>query len=432
MSAENGHATSLTYWFRKCSSAFLDQGLVSGSNFVLGVFLARWMGPTEYGAYVLVFAWFLLIAQLYQPLVTDPMGALQPVHHAETRREYLGAVIRLHLLAAVPILIILLLAAGVGRIVTPGAAPALLAVAGAAPLVLFFWLGRAGAYVARRPATAATASVVYVAVMFAGLYLLHARDLVSPPLAFALMAAAGTTAGAYLMWRLRPTLFGPRTPSVLTIWRQHWTYGRWLIGVVALVWIQNWALIFISGAVLGTGEAGALNALANLALPVLHIQMATVRLVLPYVSTENPAGMEPYLTRARTALLSLSIAYSVVFVLFHQQVFTLLYGEAFQRYSYLAPWYLLTLVLSTATAPFELGLRAMRATDLQLKSFIWSAALTLVAGLFLVITLGIEGVIAAHILRDSVLLIVMRRYFRRRLQYALSATPHGHAVTVQA
>jgi hypothetical protein len=30
--------------------AVLDQGLISGSNFLVGILLARWLAPAEYGA----------------------------------------------------------------------------------------------------------------------------------------------------------------------------------------------------------------------------------------------------------------------------------------------------------------------------------------------------------------------------------------------
>ena len=47
-------------WAGRLSLAVVDQGLISGSNFALGIVLARWMAPAEYGAYALAFSIFLL------------------------------------------------------------------------------------------------------------------------------------------------------------------------------------------------------------------------------------------------------------------------------------------------------------------------------------------------------------------------------------
>ena len=40
-------------WMTKGGLAILDNGLISGSNFLLGILLARWLAPEEYGAYAL-------------------------------------------------------------------------------------------------------------------------------------------------------------------------------------------------------------------------------------------------------------------------------------------------------------------------------------------------------------------------------------------
>src|SRR5260370_28321963 len=54
--------------------AVLDQGLISGSNFLVGILLARWLAPEEYGAYALAFAIFLLLSFVSQSLLFDPMA----------------------------------------------------------------------------------------------------------------------------------------------------------------------------------------------------------------------------------------------------------------------------------------------------------------------------------------------------------------------
>ena len=45
-------------WIHKSVLAVMDQGLVSGSNFLIGVLLARWLAPEQFGAYALAFSLF--------------------------------------------------------------------------------------------------------------------------------------------------------------------------------------------------------------------------------------------------------------------------------------------------------------------------------------------------------------------------------------
>src|ERR1700691_3728197 len=49
-------------WITKGGLAILDQGLISGSNFLIGILLARWLMPEQYGAFALAFYVFLLLS----------------------------------------------------------------------------------------------------------------------------------------------------------------------------------------------------------------------------------------------------------------------------------------------------------------------------------------------------------------------------------
>src|SRR3954451_1960960 len=59
-------------WASKGGLAILDQGLISGSNFLIGILLARWLIPAEYGAFSLAFSVFLLLSYVYQSLLSEP------------------------------------------------------------------------------------------------------------------------------------------------------------------------------------------------------------------------------------------------------------------------------------------------------------------------------------------------------------------------
>jgi len=49
-------------WGLKGGLGILDQGLYSGANFVLGILLARWFSPEEYGAFSAAYSIFLLFS----------------------------------------------------------------------------------------------------------------------------------------------------------------------------------------------------------------------------------------------------------------------------------------------------------------------------------------------------------------------------------
>src|SRR5215831_14437571 len=100
--------------------AMVDQGLISGSNFVVSIVLARWMSRDEYGSYALGFAIFLLAAQLHQSLLLEPMAVFGGSVYRNHVRYYVRALLHMHLLFALGIVLVLGVSAEVARVVAPG------------------------------------------------------------------------------------------------------------------------------------------------------------------------------------------------------------------------------------------------------------------------------------------------------------------------
>src|SRR5262245_34812666 len=87
---------SIKQWGLKSGLGILDQLLFSGANFVFNIFLARWLLPTDYGAFAVSFAILLIFYQLHSSLLLDPMSILGPVKHANHLITYFWTQVRLH------------------------------------------------------------------------------------------------------------------------------------------------------------------------------------------------------------------------------------------------------------------------------------------------------------------------------------------------
>lgn len=94
-------------WATKGGLAIVDQGLISGSNFLLGILLARWLAPEQYGAYALAFSAFLLLTFLYQALLLEPMAVFSGAAYRKSLRGYLGALLWIHLVLSVVVVVVL-------------------------------------------------------------------------------------------------------------------------------------------------------------------------------------------------------------------------------------------------------------------------------------------------------------------------------------
>src|SRR5574337_1323441 len=107
--------STASVWLSKVFLAVMDQGLISGSNFVMSILLARWLSAEQYGAYALAFSIFLLLSQFYVSLLLEPMAVFGGSTYRYRQQGYLGALLWIHLGTALLVFFVLGISAGVAQ-----------------------------------------------------------------------------------------------------------------------------------------------------------------------------------------------------------------------------------------------------------------------------------------------------------------------------
>ena len=89
---------SLISRHRHANWALLDQSVVSGSNFVIGILLARFLGPEAFGIFVLLQAVMLYVNSYQGALIFQPMLSAAPQLTENERNKYLQGVFAMQLM----------------------------------------------------------------------------------------------------------------------------------------------------------------------------------------------------------------------------------------------------------------------------------------------------------------------------------------------
>src|SRR5213078_3636379 len=89
-------------WAGRGALAVADQALFAGSHFILNILLARWLTPTDYGAFALAYSIFLLAVAFHGALLLEPMVIFGSGRYIKARRSYLGFVILGHVVVTGP------------------------------------------------------------------------------------------------------------------------------------------------------------------------------------------------------------------------------------------------------------------------------------------------------------------------------------------
>ena len=408
-------------WVTKGGLAVLDYGLISGSNFVLGVLLARWLSPRDYGAYALVFSFFILVGFLYQCLLLEPLSVFSGTLFHQNLRGYLKTTLSIHWALSAVMCLVLGVAAVLTKVLGHSSLLAI-ALAGmtiATPFILAHALGRRGFYLKLSPGPAAFGSTFYCLLVIGGVFLVFHRGWLSSFTAFLVMGLAALVSSLVMAFQLNAAL-APATAHVRlgSAWKKHWEYGRWALGTCVVGWIPNYIYVPLVSSFSGMAAAGELRALMNLAAPVLQTHAALSMLFLPYaarVQSEKGRANAASLNRRLAALfVAGSAAYWAILIPLKQPLFHWLYAGKYMESAHLIPLFALETTIWSASLGPAILLRAMESPR---SLFVANGAASLVAVLFGIPAtryFGLQGVIWSMICANFLYVVVAFVLFERK------------------
>jgi len=386
-------------WLRRGLLAITDQGLMSGSNFVLSIVLARWLSAEQYGSYALAFSIFFFLSAAHQALLLEPMSVLGTAQYRDRRREYTGALLWLQ--GAFSLVLLAVVAAAASVTIAVGNANigmALFGLAVAAPGILLFWLARMACYVEFSPARAAAGAVLYSVLLLGGAAALSGAHAISPFRVFLVMGGAALVVAVSLLASLRPAVLCSKALLRDALGR-HWRYGRWALGSSLVIWAPGNAFYAITSAFLGIGSAGAFRALMNLTFPVTHSSNALSLLFQPQLSRRASdlgagATVKPVMRIAALYACGALLWLGIVAAATHR-IWQLLYGGHYQDASGLAVLALAGAVFQVAAYAPAVGLRALQSPSTVFAAYSIAAGACLLGGIPATRLWGLPGAVAS-------------------------------------
>lgn len=400
-------------WVTKGGLAILDYGLFSGSNFLLGILLARWLAPEQYGAYALAFSIFILVTFLYQALVLEPLSVFSGTSYPNNLRGYLQSNVWLHWGISFVICLALGGTAVAARVWwhSPVSAMAFAGMTVAAPFILIHALGRRSFYLKLSPGPAAFGSAFYCAFVVGGSFLVYKLGWLSAFTAYLVMGVAALAGGLIMLFQLNAKL-EPATEKVhlKTTWGKHWEYGKWALATCIVGWIPTYVYIPLVSKFSGLAVAGELRALMNLGGPVLQTYAALSMLFLPLAarvqSNQGRRGASGLTLKLTALFVAGALAYWAILIPLRGPLFRMLYAGKYMDASSLLPLFAAeTIVWSAALGPAIL----LRAMESPRSLFFANGAASVVALLFGIPAtrfFGLRGVIWSMVLANVLYVLV--------------------------
>jgi O-antigen/teichoic acid export membrane protein len=403
-------------WVGKGFWAVVDQALFAGTNFLVNILLARWLEPAAYGAFATAYAVFLLLGTLHTALWTEPMLVYGSSRYREAFGAYQAVLLRYHWrLALVVFAVFGILGLGLGVVGQRELALSFLGLSLAAPVVLYMWLVRRGAYVLLDPRLAALGGGVYLLLYLALATFLMKVGSLNNLTALLAMALGALMAAEAIRLRLVVGLQGGVDPSA--IWQTHWSYGRWVVLAGIFSWVPGSVPLFALSLKHDLEATAQFKVLQDLLMPAFHVLAALNQLLVPLMARASSKSERMRNLRVFLAIfLLLSTAYWALLATQGLRIIIWLYGE---KYAHLAPWLPLMGFLPVIGAVvFVMGgfFRALGLPKVVTFAYGVGALFSLFIGSVMVWVGGIEGGVFSSLLVQLLMAMVFALYYKREVQ----------------
>jgi O-antigen/teichoic acid export membrane protein len=411
---------TLAQRFRDVNWALVDQAMVSGANFLTQVMLARYLGVTGYGQFVLAWMAIEFVRIIQEPLMTLPMVIIGPKQTSTNADSYYSAVCFSQFILGATTSTFLFLTVLVLNVVLPSwNLDGLAGIMGITALTCHLqdFLRRyafARQFLKTAVACDATRFLGQVAV-YATLF--HTNSL---NVNTALIATASAAFLAILC--ALPIVLPIRLDRQTFLWviPRHWNFSKWLVPSAILGRTTGDLFMATAGAVIGAAAVGGLRATQNL-VAVTHILLMGLENVIPVraakrLDTDGKAGLTQFLWHfgliggSTMGIILLIVAATPEFWL------TLIYGEQFSGQGYIVQWWACIYFLFFLSKPGQVGLRAMEHTRPIFWQNLVLAAISVAACYPLIETFGVIGVMSGMMLVEIFRVSILSFSLRRRLR----------------
>jgi O-antigen/teichoic acid export membrane protein len=388
------------------------------------VLLARWLSPSEFGAFAVAFAVFLFVSGLYNALVLEPLTVIGPSQYGANLNAYFRGQLAVHIVV-VGLLSLLAVSGGAVLLYLRPASPLGVAIIGgglALPFLLLLWLARRMCYIVHRLTGALCGSTFNLAFVLAGLFIAKRTGFLTPFTAFMVAAVGSLLAGVSLLFVAR-IRFTDKSPGIhwCRILGENWSYGKWVTGSALLNSFTTHVQTILVSAYLGLYAAGIFRAMQVPMLGLTQILTASGPLILPAFARDfAQAGMADLRQKAiLTSILLGTLTFILVagLALLSAPLEKVLYGGNFSSYALLMPVLGVVPACTASCIGCAMAMRAIQQPQFDLIANLLSAPASLVSALCLLPKLGIMGAAIGMVVGSAVYMTCTIIAFRNSTEF---------------
>lgn len=389
----------------------VDQGVISLSNFLATIILARNVDPTQLGVYGVGFVTLRLVRAFQDGLIVQPMNVFGAGMEKNEFKRYATSTSLFQIgLAFVSASVV----AVTGWVLTE------LGNDTAGPTLFTLWLPflwwQMQEYIRRMLYTrglvlnATITSIVANGVRIALMIYLVNKGMLSGISGLEAIAWGSFVALFPGMWFTRH-FWTRKLANIRATWRRNWNFGRWLLGSSLTNWVAVEFYPILTAGLISFAAAGAYRALQNLVAPIHLLLRAVDTFLTPRAANlYEKNGQRALIHTLRSVYLALSIpilAILIIAVLFPEQLLFLIYGDTYLEYSNGVILMALFYALMFAYWPLQSIFKAAQLSRPIFIANILAIISMLTIGIWAILNWGVYGTIVGQVVNALVINLVL-------------------------
>lgn len=406
---------------RSGSWGIADQALISATNFCVMLLVARDIGPSAFGMFVVAYTVLLFANSVQAALFTQPHNVLGSRRQGRDFAAFTTAT-------------------GIGQAVFACGASVSIAAAGIVMIAAgvetgwtiillgptcFAWqlqeFVRRVLYTQSDYQSAFVNDVMTYGGQLAVITLMWRGGHLSAETAIGAIGIAAGFGGLLGMWQLRK-LYIPKLDhgTIRRYLAENWDFSRWLLGGSLTAWTSSQLYPILTAGLVSAAAAGGLRATLNLVAPT-HIILKSMESMLPSRSANayHLTGLSGLRDKVFGFAVPAGLAiagYCLVVSSFAKPVLGWLFGSTYEAYWWLVPLMAIVYVLAFSSTVASILLSSINKTSPMFYANAISAALVLTLGIWSVSQYGLVAAAAGMIAHGLILNLVLWQFVRLEMR----------------
>lgn len=400
--------------------AIADQLLVSGVNFLTGIFIARILGLEAFGQFTMIWLIILFCSSIQESLLLSPMISISAKLAPHKTRSYFNGMFSLALLFALIASFFLILLLFLFPQYAYGTLVSLIITVSFIVFLLLFQETLRRILFAKNEIKLVFINdlISYLGQLFLLVLLFIFKDTIVLVDVFLVIGSSTLAAVIFSYFSIQNLRFS--SSELLYVWRRNWPMAKWMVLSAISNWFTSNLFIIMAGLYLGNSVVGALKAAQNI-IGINHVMFKLIENIAPVKASKLlvESGINEmvfYLKKLTVLSMACFSIFALIIIVYSQELMTFVYGAEYTKYSWLLVSYSGIYLCLLLGFPLRICLRSLENTKHIFYAYLTTGLFSLVLSKFFVIQWALQGVVSGMLIVNVIMLVMLMIFVKSSIE----------------